>query len=217
MECFIVIFTNNISIHIIVAVKNDKKSHRILFRKNNILRFNNYTCLSSIKCSDSIVYLGFHLHNSLTWSTHIDFYIRKASKYIYLIRVLKPIVSKKHLITIFKCLILSTISYGSPVYLGSISATDINKIKVFINTIHRIICNPFCTNNCLGDYNSYRHTLGQRLFNKALSDTCHILHSLMPPFLPSGRRLFIPYCKTTKRLKNFIIHSSILHNSNANI
>ena len=45
--------------------------------------------------------LGLMFNHRLTWSSHFDFIAKKASKRLYVLRVLKPLVSHDQLVLVF--------------------------------------------------------------------------------------------------------------------
>ena len=162
-------------------------------------------CFHNIKLvQKTIKILGVYFDSNLNWSPHITYCIKKASKHLHLLRILKPMVSKKELITLHKALIQSSLEYGSQVYLGSIKASDRIRINKTTARSHKIICRADCNSKCLNDPDSRRLEQSSKLFNSALFNTNHVLHSRTPNFLPSRRRLNITASLTTRRLNSFV-------------
>lgn len=128
-------------------------------------------------------------------------------------RILKPILHKSYLLTIYTTLIQSLLDYGSPLYIGLISQKDSNKFYKLSKRCHIIICGLNCNKtNCLPDINTRRLKLSFKLFTNAISDENHILHKFMPNFLPSKKRLDVPFSINSRYSKSFIPFMSIHFN-----
>ena len=195
---------------------NNNKSCRILISKRNCnININNYSCLTDIPLSNNIKILGLYFSDSLNWSYHINFMIRKISRYFYLLRCIKPFVSNKDLRTIFNSLVINTLSYNCQVFSNSLMFIDKININSIIRRFHKIICNNrTCTNTCINNIFSLWKQRSYKLFLTALNNQHHILHNIIPRPLPSGRRLSQPFCNSSKSYNSFIHSMTILYNSN---
>ena len=189
---------------------NDNKSSRLLLSKNGSRP--SYACLSTIKEVANLNILGFILDSNFSWSSFINVRIKKASKNLYLLRKLKPVLSKKDLVLLHIALVQSHLDYGSPIYVGDLKFNDKLSIKKLVNRSHRIICGPLCKNNCLPDPDQQRQKLSAQLFKNALMINSHVLHSRLPVFLPSGRRLKVPPHTSNRRGSSFIPFMTVHYN-----
>ncbi|MEL7309048.1 MAG: DUF1891 domain-containing protein, partial [Pseudomonadota bacterium] len=61
--------------------------------------------------------LGLHINDKLTWSSHFHFIVKKASQRLYVLRILKTLMSHNHLVMVFHAIIQSVLDYASPVFL----------------------------------------------------------------------------------------------------
>ena len=82
--------------------------------------------------------LGLLFSNRLTWAAHFDFIAKKASQRLYVLRVLKPLISHDHLIIIFRGIIQSLFDYASPVFLNAGKKLDSLLLSVY-KRAYRII------------------------------------------------------------------------------
>ncbi len=186
---------------------NNKKTQRILISKNNFTPPTD--CFYSIKLNDEPVkILGIYFDSNLNWTSHIDYVIGKASRYLHLLRILKPVLTKAHLITLHKAFIQSQLDYGSAVYVGSLKEADRIRLLKTVKRSHRIICGLQCSLNCLDNPDDRRQQLAQKLFQEALSNEEHILHDRTPNILPSGRRLDVLPSISSRRLNSFFPYMS---------
>lgn len=192
---------------------NETKTARMLLNKGGFTP--EWTRHTTIEESQSLVILGMQLTNDFSWTLHITNTIRKCSKNLYLLRVLKPVLPTKSLISLFLALIQSHFDYGSQAYVGSIKANDRKRITKTMKRAHRIICGPNCINQCLPDPDKRRFQLAEKLYSAALNNDQHVLHTKMPRFLPSGRRLNISHSTSSRRTKSFIPFMTVHYNSSS--
>ena len=193
---------------------NSNKTQRLLYNKGNYLPSED--CFMSIKLDvKPIKLLGVYFDTSLSWSFHVNFVIKKASKNLHLLRILKRTLAKKQLTQLYSALVQSILEYGSSVYVGSIKSSDKSKISKTVSRAHRIICGPNCSQNCLPNLDLRRMNSAYNLYTSALNDNAHILHDRMPTVLPSGRRLSVPISRKTRRINSFFPFMTIFHNQNS--
>lgn len=100
-------------------IMNENKTQEITIRKGY---------QSKTDQSKNIKILGMYLQNNLKWDININSIIKKSSSRLYILRKIKPLISKKQLTTIFKGLILSIIDYASQVY-GKLNNKNNKKIQ----------------------------------------------------------------------------------------
>ena len=79
------------------------------------------------------------------------------------------------------------------------------------NRFHRIICGKLCVGKCLPLLSERRDNLSVRLLVK-LMNTDHVMNSLLPFKLPSGR-LRLPTRRTTRRCRLFFPIACEMYNS----
>ena len=158
--------------------------------------------------------LGVLFDVRLSWSTHFDFIVKKASQRLYVLRILKPLLCHDNLVTIFHALIQSLLDYASPVFLNAGSSLD-SSFVVLCKRAFRIIHGPdkYCKScDFLQVYRRRLH-LSMKLFDQALSSPSHVLHDLIPPFSTRSARIILPFVRTSRRAKGFFFHCSVVRNS----
>ena len=152
----------------------------------------------------------------LTWSEHLAFICKKASRRLYVLRILKPLFSHDQLVKVFYALIRSLFEYACPLFLNPGVSFDM-KLKSLCKRVFVIIHGRDCTtcNSCdLLNIQYRRELLSMRLFKDALNNTLHSLHPILPrrSDRPPGR-LLIPYARCQRRAKTFVPSCAILYNS----
>lgn len=191
---------------------NTEKSKRLHIKHSTGL---DYACLREIQEVSDLKLLGIIITNDLKWSSHINYSVKKASRHLYLLRMLRPFVIKKDLTIIYNALIQSILDYGSQLYVGSITTVDGEKINKLVRRAHRIICNNDCRGDCLPNQNIRRQQKSKNLFSQALRNINHVLHPIIPQRLPSGRRLNVPLATSSRTLNSFINYMTTNYNSTA--
>lgn len=191
---------------------NQEKTSRMVMKKSTSASAPDYECLRQFQETDSLKILGATVTSNLCWSAFIKSAIKKGSRCLYTIRMLKTFLNKEDLLMLYTLLVQSHLDYCSPLYVGSISSADKAEVRKFVSRCHRIICGPQCMQECIPDIDSRRMSLATNLFNAALNNPSHVLHELLPPFLPSGRRLAIPPHISCRRANSFIIYMSLCYN-----
>ena len=76
----------------------------------------------TIKCDDSVKFLGMHFDKGFTWKMHIDSVIKKCNKYLNIMRVISGQswgIGKKNLLKVYRATIKALISYGAPTYINA--------------------------------------------------------------------------------------------------
>ena len=182
---------------------NERKTSRMLLSKSDSFK-PSYDCLTTIQEVTSLKVLGITLSNDFSWSTHVSNSVKKASRNLYLLRILRPMLPKKDLVILHNALIQSSLDYGSSLYVGSIKASDRALIKRTVQRSHRLICGSNCNLDCLQNPDERRLLHALNLFKAALYDDGHVLHSRVPRFLRSGRRLDVRYQSSRRRASSFV-------------
>ena len=159
--------------------------------------------------------LGLLFNCKLSWSNHVDYVISRVSKRLYVLRILKRILSHDQLIVVFNSIIRSIIEYASPVFINVGDMLDL-KLKALCKRAFRII-HGFdvrrCSKCCMLDVSDRRQTLALRLFRQALLNSNHVLHNLLPKTSHRSQRLVLPHVRTSRRINGFVFACSLLHNS----
>jgi hypothetical protein len=161
---------------------------------------------------NELCYLGVSFTSNLSWNTHINNIVKRASSRLYALRFLKNAgCSQEKLSIVYFGIIRQVLEYACQVFAG-INA----KQKTLLNRVqrraHNIICDFKCKCDILPNLDDRRLNLCHNFFIKCL-DVSHPLHNIVPNYLPSGR-LFISQCNTTCRLNSFIPYCSLLFNEN---
>ena len=185
---------------------NISKSKHVLLNKNLDLQDQSRP-QPLIHCSSEVKYLGVTFSDKCSWILHFTKLYKKALQRMYCLRRLRTLLHRRHLILFYHTIIRGSIEYVSPAYHGS-RTKILDDIQA---KCHKIICGKKCTCACFPplDYRSRIATL--KLLKGIMEDQKNPLHLLVPPMLPSGR-LAIPYCKTQRRLKTFMMTASFLFN-----
>ena len=203
-------FNNSVGIQI-----NNAKSHRIFICKRVNYQVH-YSCLLSIPISEHIKILGLYYSPDLSWTYHIDYTVNKICKYFYLIRIIKQFVHTDDMYVIFNSLVINTLCYGCEVYSHNLTYASKRKIKSFLNRFHHLLCTNFytCTkDNCVYDIYSAWISRSFKLFKHALNNNNHMIHSIMPSFLPSGRRIMQPHSYHTRTSNTFLYKMTFFYNN----
>ena len=224
---FVLSIPNNRNVHEIISeeIKHVKRwclAHGLSLNdsKTKILPFTNNTSLNQPINFDNlsnyvvnhIKIVGYTIDINLQWSKHINDMIVKISRRLYLLRLLKYSLNKKHLINIYQGLVQSLIDYILPIYC-SLSNKDLNKIEHIIKRSHNIICGITCKKNCLPNLNIRLTQLTHNLFNKVKNDDSHILYPLLPQISTRSSRFILPHVPSNRYLNSFFIQGAIQFNS----
>jgi len=188
---------------------NTDKSKRLYIEKSRVI---NYVCLNEIQEVTEIKLLGVIMTNNLKWTSHINYCVKKASRHLHLLRILRPFIKKDDLTIIYYSMIQSIIDYGSQLYVGAITNVDNEKINKLVRRAHRIICGNECQGNCLPDQVVRRHQKSLKLFSLAILDINHVLNSIIPQRFPSGHRLNVSFTASSRALHSFINYMTIYYN-----
>ena len=152
--------------------------------------------------SNEMKVLGLTYNAKCTWKSHIDIASRDASRRIYVLRQLKPYLTKPLLIQVYGALIRSSLEYCNAAFVG-LSAGDAEQLEKVQRRCHRIICGSHCQCTSFTPLHERRTQHAMNIFRN-ISNPQHILHDLYPPILPHGKRLMLQHTKTNRRLSSFI-------------
>ena len=128
---------------------------------------------------------------------------------MFILRQLKPFLSKKDLVHIYYASIRGLLEYCAPVF-TQLSVLHSNCIERIQRRCHKVICgvsDSDCSCSFFVPLSYRRLVLGFRLFTELVNNTAHPLHYLTPPKLKNSGKFCVPYCKNAFRRKSFIVHN----------
>jgi hypothetical protein len=146
--------------------------------------------------------LGVVFSSDLKWDCHFKTVVRCASKRLYALRVLRPILTKNDLKNVYQSLIRSLIEYCAPVFIG-LSIHNCELLRKLQNRAHRIICNADCKCQIFEDLSSRRKASAVSFLRKIEKFPDHPLHSLRPCKSSRSGRYLQPLATTSRRRNSF--------------
>ena len=193
-------------------VVNTKKCQSLFVRKS---------CESSdIELKDAptvnkIKFLGIYLNSKLTFSTHIRHVCQLSARRFYALRILKPLMDRDSLVSVYHGSVRSILEYGSPAF-GKLP-TNLEKMLVKIqNRCHRLICSVPHSSECpctrFPLLSTRRSHIAARLLLSAVANGNHILHGIVPARSNRSSRLIQPQCRTARFRNSFVPYTTILVN-----
>jgi hypothetical protein len=196
----------------------DNNKMRINHDKTQVMHvnFSNSPMLSLRDC-DTVTHikiLGLIFNCKLTWSNHFDYIITCISRRLYVLRILRNVLTHDQLIIVYNSIVRSLLDYASPVFLnpGCVQNARLEKIcKRAFKIIHGLDVRN-CVKCSFLELHQRRRDLALRLFRKALNDSNHVLHSILPKTSHRSRRLLLPHVTSSRRLNGFVISCTMLHN-----
>ena len=152
--------------------------------------------------------LGLIISDDLTWQTHVDFIVSKASKRIYYIIVLKRSgLSAKDLVTVYSTTIRPIVEYVAPLWHSSLTKQQSDTIEHIQKQVLKIVFNcsykEGLVKSGLTTLNHRREQLIKDFFTK-MQDPNHKLNILLPrqktnSYSTRGSKKFkMPKCKTNR-------------------
>ena len=144
--------------------------------------------------------LGVFFNSKWNFDNHVAEIVSTSSRRLYAMRILRPFLSKNQLILLYNAFVRSYIEYCAPLFLH-LSVRNSKRLGCLQNRFHRLICGKQCSEDCLTNLEDRRSMLSLKLL-KSIMNRDHILHSLLPPTLPSGR-FCLPFRRTEKRCNSF--------------
>jgi len=147
--------------------------------------------------------LGVLWNDQLTWKNHFHGTLKIASRRLYVVRTLKPLLTRKELIIVYHSLISSIILYSCSLF-TCLPENISNKLQSFQNRAHRIICGKDCLCDNFPPLSSVRLSRASCFFKKCEHFSCHPLHHLIPSRMQRTGHLCLPHIATSRRLRSFI-------------
>ena len=156
---------------------------------------------------DFIKILGVTWTPLLSWDLHFHAVETRCSRRLYLLRILKNVVSHNELWQIFNAVIVSALMYSIELF-GPLSCKTRRIVHRIFKRKNRIICSHDC---CCSFPTSFEEMHKKRilslLFKAQKQD--HPLYSIVPH--PTNRGHFpIPFSKSTRRRNTFSVFSAIV-------
>ena len=173
-----------------LSLNTAKTTGFVHYRGNFKDLFNITSYISEVNFDASVRFLGVMLSESLGWRSHVDFIERKCAQRMYILRRMRPHVTRQEFETIYNVLVRSLMEYASPAFIG-LSKGDAYRLQVIQKRCLRI-------KGCTGVDPTIRRTSAAiKVFQQILaSDTT--IRDLLPRRLPSGR-VAVPFCKSSLR------------------
>ena len=191
----------------------------INFDKSKVLnvKFTSYplTLIPRLENTHVLKILGVLFNEKLTWTDHFNFITKKASQRLYVLRILKPVLSHDELVLVFCSIIQSVLDYCSPVFLNCGSGLNTQLLRVCkrgFRIIHGYGISE-CNKCNLLNIVDRRNLLALKLFKTALSSVDHVLYDVLPSFSHRSNRLILPFVRTTRRAESFVFRCSYLYNN----
>ena len=161
--------------------------------------------------TENVKILGLIFTKSFSWDEQVSSVLSKASRRLYVIRLLKSFMPTDDLKIIYHALITSLIVYASPVY-GRLNANLLYKLERFQKRAHRLICGSSCICNSFESIELRFRKACVKFFLKCESSEKHPLHGLVPQRTNRTGLVTVPFCRTEKRLRTFLPHACLLVN-----
>jgi hypothetical protein len=153
--------------------------------------------------STEIKFLGLIYNSDCNWKSHISYIVSAASRMIYVLRQLKLFLPKPLLIRAYRAIIRSRLEYCNAVFVG-LPVAETARLESIQKSCHRIICGPQCCCSNFQPLQERRIERAMHIFSQ-MKHKDHLLHDMYPPLLPLGKRLFLPFLRTNRRLNSFIL------------
>ena len=151
-----------------------------------------------VEVVDEYRYLGTIFDGLLRFSSNTEEILKKCHQRQYLLRKLRSFgVSKNILLTFYHSFIESILTFSFISWFHAISLQDRTRLLSITRVCSKIIGHPVRALSAFCDQQII-HTA-----HRILHDPSHILHSVFE-WLPSGRRLRCPCCRTQRRRATFV-------------
>lgn len=191
---------------------NINKSQAITIRKPNISQSLVSPPLPDVQFVNQMRILGVIFNDRLTWTSHVDFVIKKCSRLLFAFRTIRTIVPPAKLKVLYSSLVRSVIEYCAPLFLG-LSSFDAKRLEILQRRFHRLICFPDCEGDCIPTLTERRDDLALKFLQNIVNDDQHILHNWLPP-RSRHERFLLPPRKTERRSKTFFLIACERYNLN---
>jgi hypothetical protein len=166
----------------------------------------NIPSLPFIEEATTFRFLGFIFDTNLSWNSHVEYIEKRVNQRLFILRKLRPFLSKKELLNVYCGYIRSVIEYGCPLFVG-LNITLSEDLEKLQNKALKIISwdDQFQT------LHTRRHTLATKLLY-SIQNKKHILNELYPTVLSRCKKFNVIYCKTNRRQNSFFPYLCIYLN-----
>ncbi len=156
---------------------------------------------------NSFKFLGVHITEDLTWSTHIDAVLKKSHQRLFFLRRLRKFgMSPSILRSFYTCTVESILTGCITAWFGNSTAGNRKALQIVVRTARHIVG---------GELPSLQDIYTRRCIRKArriTNDSSHPSHRLFS-LLPSGRRLCSIRSRTSRLRDSFFPQAIRLMNS----
>ena len=204
------------------SIVNKEMSHMCRWSASNGFRLNvsktqclfirKRTCIyptpgPNLQLKDSIKLLGVIWSSSLSWDLHFKSMELKCVRRLYLLRLLKNVVSHDELWRVFDAVIANALLYAVELF-GPLSFASQSIVHRIFKRVKALICGNICNCSKQISFDSMQASRTLKLLSKAQSPL-HPLHSIVQH--PNYRgRFFVPFSRTSRRRKCFTVFSILL-------
>jgi len=176
-----------------------------------ILKRNKTFSTRKIRCFDSIKILGFSIDKHLSFTTHFQKSVSRASQNIHVLKVLRNCVSQSDLFTIFTAKIKAVVEYGIEA-IPNISSSSLYLIQRLYKRCFYFINNNISSNS---DITHSKEKRALKLFKSILTDKTHSLHLFLPLRSHTGR-FILPVITNERSHRSFFVFCALLFNKSFN-
>ena len=169
----------------------------------------NCVSLDNVIQVETLSLLGVTFNEKCTWTHHIKCVTKKASRRLFPLRLLRPLLDDGKLKTVYFGLMRSILEYASPLLIG-MTQRDANCLSRLQKRFHRLLCGKQCQKECLQPLEERRLEQSLALYHSILKED-HILNKLACKQSTTGR-LLLPSVTTTRRLNSFTLKAAISYN-----
>ena len=161
--------------------------------------------------------LGIYINCDLSWSSHIDYVVAKASKRIFVItQLIRAGVDKSDIVNVYSAIIRSVVEYACPVWHCGITKKQSNDVECVQRRCLKILYPELSYADALFvsglERLDVRRANMVRMLFEQVKKPNHVLHNLLPikvvdPLLPVTRDVYhyrLPTFKTARPLRSFI-------------
>jgi hypothetical protein len=189
------------------SVINNEKSKLLYILKHSPSKDILPKEILGFKVYDSLKLLGVTWTQNLSFNTHVDMLIKRASQRLHLLRILKSLLPKAELWNIYFALIRSLVEYACQLFITLPKNLSKNLERIQLRA-HRIICGYNPCDCKVVTLEERRRILALRLFKNSM-DMNHPLNGFLPP-LTKHRRRIVPINTTNRRRNSFFVKCTIL-------
>jgi len=179
-------------------VLNESKTKELIFDFRNRAKkqMKNITInQTAVEIVPSIKYLGCVIDENLNFNEQCNSVVSKAAQRRYIVYQLYNFNIRKNLIaTAYNSFVRSVILYGLPCYFHFLSTRNKKRLAKHFEKVQ--------TDKFVSLKESL-NKVSQKIFKNIEREFAHPLHKLIN-YLPSKRRLSVPFCRTTRHQMSFI-------------